>query len=74
MDLNRGRPDFPSWCGQMEEKEKREFENLEAEVFKALDHHITRDILRYVGEGRDPTFTGILKAIRILTAPRSRTT
>ena len=53
----------------MEEKEKREFENLEAEVFKALDHQMRRDILRYVGEGRDPTFTGILNAIRIPDSP-----
>jgi len=28
-----------------------------------------RDILRYVGEGRDPTFTGILNAIRIPDSP-----
>jgi hypothetical protein len=53
----------------MEDKEKREFENLEAEVFKALDHQMRRDILRYVGEGRDPTFTGILNAIRIPDSP-----
>jgi hypothetical protein len=53
----------------MEEKEKREFENLEAEVFKALDHQMRRDILRYVGEGRSPTFTGILNAIRIPDSP-----
>jgi len=53
----------------MEEKEKREFEDLEAEVFKALDHQMRRDILRYVGEGRDPTFTGILNAIRIPDSP-----
>ena len=53
----------------MEDKEKREFENLEAEVFKALDHQMRRDILRYVGEGRSPTFTGILNAIRIPDSP-----
>jgi len=55
----------------MEEKDKREFDNLEAEVFKALDHQMRRDILRYVGEGRDPTFTGILNAIRIPEKPRT---
>jgi len=69
MDLNRGPPDVSFWCRQMEDKEKREFENLEAEVFKALDHQMRRDILRYVGEGRDPTFTGILNAIRIPDSP-----
>ena len=53
----------------MEEKEKRESESLEAEVFKALDHQMRRDILRYVGEGRSPTFTGILNAIRIPDSP-----
>jgi hypothetical protein len=53
----------------MEEKEKREFGNLEAEVFKALDHQMRRDILRYVGEGRNPTFTDILNAIRISDSP-----
>ena len=34
MGLNRGLPEHPSWCRRMEEKEKREFENLEAEVAK----------------------------------------
>jgi hypothetical protein len=53
----------------MEDREKREFENLEAEVFKALDHQMRRDILRYVGEGRSPTFTDILNAIRIPDSP-----
>ena len=53
----------------MEDKEKREFETLEAEVFKALDHQMRRDILRYVGEGRSPTFTDILNAIRIPDSP-----
>ena len=53
----------------MEEKDKREFDNLEAEVFKALDHQMRRDILRYVGEGRNPAFTDVMNAIRIPDSP-----
>ena len=53
----------------MEENEKRESESLEAEVFKALDHQMRRDILRYVGERSDATFTDILNAIRIPDSP-----
>ena len=53
----------------MDEKGKREFENLESEVFKALDQQMRRDMLRCVGEGRDATFTGILNAVRIPDSP-----
>ena len=53
----------------MKEKEKCEFESLEAELLKALDHQMRRDILRCVGEGRDATFTGILNAVRIPDSP-----
>ena len=53
----------------MEEKEKREFESLEQEVFKALDHQMRRDILRYVGEGRECTFTDILTKAKVPDSP-----
>lgn len=46
----------------MEETEEITFESLEQEVFKALDHQMRRDILRYVGEGKNLTFTDILNA------------
>jgi len=31
------------------DKEKTETMSLEEEVFKALDYHMRRDVLRYVG-------------------------
>lgn len=53
----------------MEEQEKRESESLEQEVFKALDHQMRRDILRYVGEGRECTFTDILTKVKVPDSP-----
>ncbi|MCK4433038.1 MAG: helix-turn-helix transcriptional regulator, partial [Methanomicrobia archaeon] len=44
----------------VEEKEKNEYESLEQEVFKALDHQTRRDILRYIGEKKGITFTEIM--------------
>jgi len=51
------------------EKEDQEFESLEQEVFKALDHQKRRDILRYVGEKKAATFTEILSACKIPDSP-----
>ena len=53
----------------MEEAEEIEFESLEQEVFKALDHQMRRDILRYVGEGKKPTFTDIMNATKTPDSP-----
>lgn len=53
----------------MEEQEKREFESLEQEIFKALDHQMRRDILRYVGEGTKCTFTDILTNAKVPDSP-----
>ncbi len=53
----------------MEEKEKNEYESLEEEVFKALDHQKRRDILRYIGEKKGITFTEIMKAGKIPDSP-----
>jgi DNA-binding transcriptional ArsR family regulator len=53
----------------LDEQEKREFESLEQEVFKALDHQMRRDILRYVGEGRECTFTDILTKVKVPDSP-----
>lgn len=53
----------------MEEQEKREFESLEQEVFKALDHQMRRDILRYVGEAKESTFTDILTKVKVPDSP-----
>ena len=44
-------------------------ESFEAEVFKALDHQMRRDILRFIGEGRSATFTDILNSARIPDSP-----
>jgi DNA-binding transcriptional ArsR family regulator len=51
------------------EKEDQEFESLEQEVFKALNHQKRRDILRYVGEKKATTFTEILSASKIPDSP-----
>lgn len=48
----------------LEETEETTRESLEEEVFKALDHQMRRDILRYVGDGKNPTFTDIMNTIR----------
>src|SRR3972149_4951218 len=53
----------------MGEKEDQEFESLEQEVFKALDHQKRRDILRYVGEKKATAFTEILSASKIPDSP-----
>ena len=50
-------------------EDSKEALSLEAEVFKALDHQRRRDILRYVGEGRHPSFTDILNATRAPDSP-----
>lgn len=52
----------------MGEKEE-EFESLEQEVFKALDHQKRRDILRYVGEKKAATFTEILSVSKVSDSP-----
>jgi hypothetical protein len=43
--------------------------SFEADVFKALDHQLRRDILRYIGEGKRPTFTEILNTTRSPDSP-----
>ena len=49
--------------------EEQEFSSLEEEVFKALDHQIRRNVLRYIGEAKEPTFTEILNTVRISDSP-----
>jgi len=51
------------------ESKEREFVSLEEEVFKALDHQRRRDILRFIGEGKKPTFTDIMKVTRSPDSP-----
>ena len=53
----------------MTEKDETELKTLEQEVFKALDHQTRRDILRYVGEGKSPTFTDILNTVKLPDSP-----
>ena len=53
----------------MGEKETQEFKSLEEEVFKALDHQRRRDILRFIGEGKKPTFTEIMNATKSPDSP-----
>lgn len=51
------------------ENEKTETTNLEEEVFKALDHQMRRDILRYVGEAKSATFTEIMNSVKVPDSP-----
>ncbi len=53
----------------MGEAKKEEFESLEQEVFKALDHQKRRDILRYVGERKGATFTEIMGVSSVPDSP-----
>ncbi|MFH2111366.1 MAG: helix-turn-helix domain-containing protein [Candidatus Bathyarchaeota archaeon] len=53
----------------MTEKEKNETVNLEEEVFKALDHQMRRDVLRYVGEAKSVSFTEILNSVKVPDSP-----
>lgn len=53
----------------MGKKEKSEHESLEQEVFKALDHQARRDILRYIGEKKETTFTEIMNATKASDTP-----
>ena len=53
----------------MGEKASQELRNLEEEVFKALDHQRRRDILRFIGEGKKPTFTEIMNATKSSDSP-----
>ena len=53
----------------MGEKERQEINNLEEEVFKALDHQIRRNVLRYIGESKETTFTEILNTVKIPDSP-----
>ena len=53
----------------MGEKEDQEFESLEQEVFKALEHQKRRDVLRYIGEKKNATFTEILNANKVPDSP-----
>ncbi len=43
--------------------------SFEADVFKALDHQLRRDILRYIGDGQHPTFTEILNTTHAPDSP-----
>ena len=50
-------------------KEEQDISNLEEEVFKALDHQIRRNVLRYIGEAKEATFTEILNTVNIPDSP-----
>lgn len=53
----------------MDAKLDQEISSLEEEVFKALDHQIRRDVLRYIGEAKAATFTEILNTVHIQDSP-----
>jgi len=53
----------------MPESKEGEYANFEEEVFKALDHQRRRDILRFIGEGRKPTFTDIMNNTKSPDSP-----
>jgi hypothetical protein len=51
------------------ENGKTETVNLEEEVFKALDHQMRRDVLRYVGEAKQVSFTEIMNNVKVPDSP-----
>src|SRR4030042_754966 len=51
------------------ENGKTETVNLEEEVFKALDHQMRRDVLRYVGEAKQMSFTEIMNNVKVPDSP-----
>ncbi len=51
----------------MSVREEQEIDNLEEEVFKALDHQIRRNVLRYIGESKQVSFTEVLNTVNIPT-------
>ncbi len=53
----------------MEKGEEPSEESLEQEVFKALDHQRRRDIIRYIGEKKNSTFTEIMNATKLPDSP-----
>jgi DNA-binding transcriptional ArsR family regulator len=53
----------------MAKQDDAEFENLEQEVFKALENQKRRDILRLVGEKKGIAFTEILDASKVPDSP-----
>jgi DNA-binding transcriptional ArsR family regulator len=46
-----------------------ESKNIEQEIFKVLEHQIRRNILKFVGETKNPTFTDILQAVKMADSP-----
>jgi predicted transcriptional regulator len=50
-------------------EDKARIENLEQEVFKALDHQTRRDVLRYVSEKKAVAFTDILNSLKVPDSP-----
>ena len=43
--------------------------NVEQEVFKVLEHQTRRNILKFIGEKKNPTFTDIIDAAKIADSP-----
>lgn len=43
--------------------------NVEQEVFKVLEHQTRRNILKFIGEKKNPTFTDIIDAVKIADSP-----
>ncbi len=50
-------------------EEENGFENVEQKVFEALDNQMRRQILRYIGEKRNATFTDIMKETKTPDSP-----
>jgi len=53
----------------MSKRKSEEVKSLEEEVFKALDHQKRRDVLRFIGEGKKPTFTEIMNTTKFHDSP-----
>jgi hypothetical protein len=50
-------------------EENQEGKSLEEETFEALVHQNRRDIIRFIGEKKNPSFTEVLTAAKIQDSP-----
>jgi hypothetical protein len=55
--------------GDLEDNEEGKLQNVEEQVFKALDHHVRRDVLRYIGKKKGATFADIMSSTKIPDSP-----
>ena len=45
------------------------YKNVEQDVFKVLEHQTRRNILKFIGEKKNPAFTDIIDAVKKVDSP-----